>query len=510
MDALYRNILKKVKVLYVEDEEYVREQTVTLLSHFFDFIDTSENGKEGLKKFIKNSYDLVISDISMPIMDGLKMSEEIKKLDDSTIIIILSAYNDKEHLQNAIDSGIDGFLKKPLEISSIVKLFEKIAKQIKVMKENKAYKKQLEKMVKNKTEEIIRLNYQDKLSGLCNYFKLVSILDEKEKSLSPISYKVNNPKNNSFYEDNEGYFESETIVDKNDVPLEQYEKEYEKYEDLFKPKKEELEELKVIEENLKKKKELLNLKEKELEEKLYYLKEKSLEKDFSLDKLDSAIKKIELLKKENDLLKKQLSHLKNVISSFKEKFEREHEENVKETNHINKIFLEEYLDDLFSEKTPERIKRLEEEKIFKPRFSGENSKKLEEEFLKKKLYEEKNLTEEIKKEVEEENKSSDDVNVDTAVNNESSNNKEKEEKIKEEKKESSVEEYLDLMQKKIEKKSYEEALNYLYKAKKELLKLNKSKNKKNLSSIEKVKNQMLEYELKTLEEDIKILMLKNS
>ncbi|EAJ2583028.1 response regulator transcription factor [Campylobacter jejuni] len=88
------------------------------------FIFPPTNGDEGLKKFKKFKPDLVITDIAMPIMDGLDMAREIKEISDDVPIVVLSAYSEKERLLRSIDIGIDKYLIKPVDIEELFKVLD--------------------------------------------------------------------------------------------------------------------------------------------------------------------------------------------------------------------------------------------------------------------------------------------------------------------------------------------------------------------------------------------------
>ena len=74
-----KNKAKKLSILYVEDEAEVRDRTVNLLSNFFPNIDVAVDGEEGLEKYLQNSYDIVITDILMPKMNGLELISHIRE-----------------------------------------------------------------------------------------------------------------------------------------------------------------------------------------------------------------------------------------------------------------------------------------------------------------------------------------------------------------------------------------------------------------------------------------------
>ncbi|EAK2003619.1 response regulator transcription factor [Campylobacter jejuni] len=111
-------------ILVVEDEVKARESMINILSERFSKVIGAQNGDEGLKKFKKFKPDLVITDIAMPIMDGLDMAREIKEISDDVPIVVLSAYSEKERLLRSIDIGIDKYLIKPVDIEELFKVLD--------------------------------------------------------------------------------------------------------------------------------------------------------------------------------------------------------------------------------------------------------------------------------------------------------------------------------------------------------------------------------------------------
>ncbi|EAL2422947.1 response regulator transcription factor [Campylobacter jejuni] len=115
---------KELIILVVEDEVKARESMINILSERFSKVIGAQNGDEGLKKFKKFKPDLVITDIAMPIMDGLDMAREIKEISDDVPIVVLNAYSEKERLLRSIDIGIDKYLIKPVDIEELFKVLD--------------------------------------------------------------------------------------------------------------------------------------------------------------------------------------------------------------------------------------------------------------------------------------------------------------------------------------------------------------------------------------------------
>lgn len=120
--------LTDLSVLFVEDERELREALESAISDEFGKFIVGRDGEDGLKKFKKYKPDIVITDIMMPIMDGLEMAQEIKKLSRETPIIILSAFSEKERLLKAIDVGIDKYIIKPIDPDELMSTIKFIAR----------------------------------------------------------------------------------------------------------------------------------------------------------------------------------------------------------------------------------------------------------------------------------------------------------------------------------------------------------------------------------------------
>jgi DNA-binding response OmpR family regulator len=125
-----KEILKYTKnfsVLFVEDHDELRENTTEILKNFFDQVDCAEDGKEALKKYKehhkKNSkyYDIVLSDIQMPNLNGVELTSKLYEINPSQLLIILSAHDDTKYLLSLINLGIEQFVKKPIDYQELLR-----------------------------------------------------------------------------------------------------------------------------------------------------------------------------------------------------------------------------------------------------------------------------------------------------------------------------------------------------------------------------------------------------
>lgn len=117
--------LRTLKLLYVEDEADVREAMAHFLRRRFAQVDVAANGQEGLVLFDKGLHDVVVTDIKMPVMDGLSMAAAIKAIALDVPIIVVTAYNETEFFLRAIELGVDRYVKKPVDPNELVEAIQK-------------------------------------------------------------------------------------------------------------------------------------------------------------------------------------------------------------------------------------------------------------------------------------------------------------------------------------------------------------------------------------------------
>jgi PAS domain S-box-containing protein len=126
-------MMESLKLLYVEDEPVIRELLHEMLQQHYS-IDTAENGMIGLDLFSKTRPDIVLSDVTMPEMNGLEMSRQMKQMRPDVPIILMTAHHESEFMGEAIDIGIDAYLIKPIDFSKLLRLLEKFSKNVQAQK----------------------------------------------------------------------------------------------------------------------------------------------------------------------------------------------------------------------------------------------------------------------------------------------------------------------------------------------------------------------------------------
>ena len=118
------SILKNITILYAEDEAALREITLNILRGFTKKQFVAENGAEGLELFKQNEseIDLIITDVNMPIMNGLDMIKNIIDQDIKIPIIVMSAHTETEYITKAQEYGVSEYLLKPFDFIKFIDL----------------------------------------------------------------------------------------------------------------------------------------------------------------------------------------------------------------------------------------------------------------------------------------------------------------------------------------------------------------------------------------------------
>lgn len=133
---LLKKYSKDLSILFVEDDIHIRNETKELLEEIFTVVHVAVDGKDGLEKYIgfheenKYYYDVVLSDIKMPNMNGIDLIKAIYKENKNQIILVLSAHNESEYLMELINIGIRQFILKPLNYNNFIDTIFKINKDL--------------------------------------------------------------------------------------------------------------------------------------------------------------------------------------------------------------------------------------------------------------------------------------------------------------------------------------------------------------------------------------------
>ncbi len=180
---------KQLKILYVEDNKDAREAILSLLHNFFDSIVVASDGQEGLEKFKNDNFDLVISDIRMPKIDGIEMAKQIHKIDEFIPVIIATAHKDSDLLLKCIEVGVSAYLLKPINFKQLENVLKQTCAKLYYQRKTQEYEKSLEKLVEMRTKELESANI--KLLSMANEDPLTHLYNRRYfYDISDLLFKI--------------------------------------------------------------------------------------------------------------------------------------------------------------------------------------------------------------------------------------------------------------------------------------------------------------------------------
>jgi formate hydrogenlyase transcriptional activator len=148
-----------ITLLYVEDDEQTQKLVIQILRLKFPRITLllAQNGQDGLNLYSEHRPDVVVTDVRMPIIDGIRMSKKIKELDKEANIIVLSAADESNYILEAIDIGINNYVLKPLNVEKFTAALERCLDKISLTEQLK----QQEEYIRRMAEESLRKAYAE-------------------------------------------------------------------------------------------------------------------------------------------------------------------------------------------------------------------------------------------------------------------------------------------------------------------------------------------------------------
>jgi len=175
-DQMY---LKKLKVLYVEDDSETREQFREFLCRPLGTLITAEDGEEGLELFRIHKPDIVVTDILMPRMDGLTMAHEIRGIDPNVPIVVITAFEQSDYLLRAINIGIDKYVTKPVNSYLLFECLLECAHRLRAEEQLKLERKREIQNIRMKYHESVAImaggmahDYNNLLQSILGYASL--------------------------------------------------------------------------------------------------------------------------------------------------------------------------------------------------------------------------------------------------------------------------------------------------------------------------------------------------
>jgi len=183
-------VSKEFTLLYAEDEPNLRRIMREYLENFFASVEVVEDGEAALQRYNKQKFDLVITDINMPKMNGIEFSKKVLEENPEQEIIILSAHSESEYLLDCIALGINGYIVKPIIYDQITDVLYKSVIKLKRFKESELYTQSLHENIRDKTTQNNILN-DEKIENYDKTIKsLVTLLEERDSYTAGHSQRV--------------------------------------------------------------------------------------------------------------------------------------------------------------------------------------------------------------------------------------------------------------------------------------------------------------------------------
>lgn len=195
--AKLSSVTKNLSLLYVEDEKDTREQYENIFNLLYKEVKSVENGQVALEVFKNQKYDLIITDLTMPKMNGIDLITEILKINPEQHIIIMTAHNTSENLKNTIEFQVDGILLKPIIMDKLFQLLYKVSHLVDIDKkdiQNKEESGKLTNLLENNNQALF-LVVVDKLSEIVRHFGIETkkiIVDSVKEHLSNFGVEDDN------------------------------------------------------------------------------------------------------------------------------------------------------------------------------------------------------------------------------------------------------------------------------------------------------------------------------
>lgn len=124
---------KNTTLLVVDDEPLIRNLCVSALEDYHVIM--AEDGLQALKMLNLHDVDIVLSDVRMPNLDGLKLLLKIKEQQPDQAVILMTGYSDKSTILEALKAGADDFINKPINILQLSTTVDKVYEKQKIRQE---------------------------------------------------------------------------------------------------------------------------------------------------------------------------------------------------------------------------------------------------------------------------------------------------------------------------------------------------------------------------------------
>jgi DNA-binding NtrC family response regulator len=121
------------RVLVIEDDQEMQSLLIDFMQHEGFEVDSADDGFQACKKLVERTFDLVITDVRMPGLNGLDVLRGLKKIQPGVSIIVMTAFGGWEIYRKALQRGANGYLEKPLHLGTLRGLIHELFKPVEKM-----------------------------------------------------------------------------------------------------------------------------------------------------------------------------------------------------------------------------------------------------------------------------------------------------------------------------------------------------------------------------------------
>ena len=187
------------KLLIVDDEKIEREGMANLIpwDHYdIELVGAAWNGVEGLRMIEKERPEIVITDIKMPVLNGIELIKKVKVNFPEVEFIVLSGYGEYEYTSQAMEQGVRHYILKPCDEEKIVQILDKVKEEIKARKQihqkEKLYQKTMNTLLPRAKEQLFRNMLLDREQIIIEYQMFLEEIGDEDVSVVVLAFRSQN------------------------------------------------------------------------------------------------------------------------------------------------------------------------------------------------------------------------------------------------------------------------------------------------------------------------------
>jgi putative nucleotidyltransferase with HDIG domain len=191
-DTSLSNSYHAERVLIVDDEPLIRDLVTKVVSSLGLQSDTVQNGEEALQRLARTEYEVVLSDITMPVLDGLDLLHQISSRYPEIAVIMITGISDVSSAVDALSTGAYDYITKPFHVLELKGKIQRALERRRLVLENRQYHSHLEGRVRQQTAELREALAATGMAYTQTLEALINALDARERETQKHSKRVSN------------------------------------------------------------------------------------------------------------------------------------------------------------------------------------------------------------------------------------------------------------------------------------------------------------------------------